>query len=64
MLEIFNKFDNEYTNEMSSNAIHIYFISTCSEAEIAIILYNKQNRTLMDHHFINKAKKSSTSFFL
>jgi hypothetical protein len=39
---------------MSSNAIHIYFISTCSEAKIT---NNKQNRTLMDHHFINKAKK-------
>jgi hypothetical protein len=64
MLEIFNKFDNEYTNQMSSNAIHIYFISTCSEAETTIILYNKQNRTLMDHHFINKAKKSSRSFLL
>jgi hypothetical protein len=64
MLEIFNKFDNEYTIQISSNAIRIYFVSTCSEAEITIILYNKQTRTLMDHHFINKAKKSSTSFLL
>jgi imidazoleglycerol phosphate dehydratase HisB len=64
MLEIFNKFDNEYTNQMSSNAIHIYFISTCSEAEITIILYNKQNRTLMDHHFINTAKKIINKLFV